>query len=70
MDGDVIISKLARALLGKRRFEVLLTLERHRFDDRGLTYWTREEWPDILREIERESGDDPGPVDERTPEFR
>jgi hypothetical protein len=70
MPDDVINTKLARALLSKRRFEVLLTLECHRFDGQGRAYWLPEEWPDILREIDHESGDNHGPGEERAAEFR
>jgi hypothetical protein len=45
MPDDVINTKLARALLSKRQFEALLTLERWRFDAKGLAYWLPEEWP-------------------------
>jgi hypothetical protein len=57
VNGDIITTKQARALLTGRQFEILLTLDRHRFDDRGLAYWTREEWPGTLREIGRELRD-------------
>jgi hypothetical protein len=70
MDGDIINTKLARALLSKRQFEILLTLERQRFDERGPAIWLPEECPEILREIDRELRDGEGPGDERAPEFR
>jgi hypothetical protein len=70
MPDDVINTKLARALLSKRQFEILLTLERHGLDERGLAIWLPEKWPEILREVDRELRDGEGPGDERAPEFR
>jgi hypothetical protein len=56
MDREVIDTKEARQLLTERQFEVLVTLDRHRFDGKGRATWPRWEWPEIVREIDRELG--------------
>jgi hypothetical protein len=57
-DDGIINTKLARALLAERQFDALMLLEnRVRFDDRGLAYWPVEEWPEIVREVDREPGE-------------